>query len=51
MSGSDTYYLNRIMLATERTAELLEILMMDDDLVEPDALQYAKVANQTRLQK
>lgn len=58
MSGSDTFYLNKIMQAvertakaTERTAELLEILMMDDDLVEPAELQYASVANQTRLQK
>lgn len=41
----------RIASATERTAELLETLMLDDQLIEPETLQYAKVANQKRITK
>lgn len=44
-------YLKRITEATERTAELLETLMVDDQLIEPDTVKYAKLANQRRITK
>jgi hypothetical protein len=44
-------FLERIANATERTAELLETLMLDDELIESNTLKYAKLANQNRLTK
>lgn len=41
----------RIASATERTAELLETLMLDDELIEAKSLIYAKLANQKRITK
>ena len=43
--------IERIAMASERTAELLETLMLDDELIESDTLKYAQLANSTRLQK
>jgi len=51
MNDDELYLLNRIALATERTAELLETLMLDDELIESKSLKYAKLANQTRITK
>jgi hypothetical protein len=41
--------MQRIAEATERTAELLEVLMVDDMLI--TETKYAKVANRERIQK
>lgn len=41
----------RLVNATERTAELLETLMLDDELIEAQSLKYAKLANQKRITK
>lgn len=41
--------MQRIVEATERTAELLEVLMVDDMLI--TETKYAKVANRERIQK
>ena len=37
--------------ATERIAELIETLMLDDELIAPETLKYAKLANQKRITK
>lgn len=41
----------KIADAVERTAELLETLMLEDELIATNTLKYAKVANQQRIQK
>jgi hypothetical protein len=51
MSTAEYNFLQRIAKATERIAELLETLMLDDELIESDTLKYAKVANQKRITK
>lgn len=49
--SAEAHYLQRIAKATERMAELLETLMVDDELIEPETVQYAQVANKDRTRK
>ena len=51
MNDHELHLLDRLVKATERTAELLETLMLDDELIEAKSLKYAKLANQKRITK
>lgn len=51
LSGYEHQFLRRTADATERIAELLETLMLEDELIEPETLKYAKLANQKRITK